>query len=227
MKTIKPNLECGGGGAIDPNCISHKEKEDLRLLLKISPLDTEQKEKLIDWVNDDFQFYEIQKQSFAEEKAQIESVTKQAWELLNAINRMSKSARDMFDAQTGIFLFKRDPPVEIPQTIKDAIAHASRVEGSSTLEFAWELVNLVKENGNYTTAQYPQLTKGLKPATEQAKGLVASLAWRINEMTGALPPVGKETWFSGFAKRVGELYGLDIGWRVVKEGISRIHQKDQ
>jgi hypothetical protein len=74
---------------------------------------------------------------------------------------------------------------------------------------------------------YPPPSKGLKPTTEQAKGLISSLAWRIKEMTGNLPPAGKETWFSAFALQIGEFYGLGIGWRVVKEGINRSYQKDQ
>lgn len=182
---------------------------------KKSPLTGEQKTALIKFSNDMAQVVlDGDLEPAKGTRGQIERVANDARRLLASMNQLSTSARDALHANVAYLAFGSAPPVELEQTIKNALRHSS----NTLLSNAWDWVETLEKSAEYAAQKITPDTTS-KPHQLRARGYVARLAGYVQSMTGACPPKDPASWFAAFVVRLGEHLRMPIGPRVVASGI--------
>jgi len=97
----KPDFYVGGGGMVDAEFIPADVRRELLLHLEKSPLSGEQKNALIEYANDMGQMVMDGELLPAQiQRTQIERVANEARRLLQALNQLSRPAREALHAHT-------------------------------------------------------------------------------------------------------------------------------
>lgn len=214
----KPDFDDGPGTLVDAEFITEQVRSELLLHLDKSPLTSGQKSSLIEYANDVGQMVMHGELLPAQiQRAQIERVANEARRLLQALNRLSRPAREAFHAHTDYLAHGSHPPIALEQSVKAAI----RQPGTSLLGASWDYVEALEKAAAYAARQYVMDVTG-KPDQIRARGLVVMLAEYVRDMTGKTPPKDPASWFACFATCLGEHLGCAIGPRIVASAITAI-----
>lgn len=203
---------------VDPEFIPASVRRELMLHLEKSPLTGEQKTALIECANDMGQEWMDGELLPAQiQRAQIERIASDARRLLQALNQLSRPAREALHAHTDYLAYGSRPPVELEQAVRATI----KQPGGSLLSTGWDYVEALEKAAEYAAEQYT-MDKTTKPEQLRARGFVSMLAEHVRGMTGKAPPKDKASWFACFAACLGEHLVLPIGPRIVVSGIAAI-----
>jgi len=214
----KPDFYVGGGGMVDAEFIPADVRRELLLHLEKSPLSGEQKNALIEYANDMGQMVMDGELLPAQiQRTQIERVANEARRLLQALNQLSRPAREALHAHTDYLAYGSRPPVDLEPHVIAAI----RQPDGSLLATGWDYVEALEKAAEYAAEQYT-MDKTTKPEQLRARGYVSMLAEHVRDMTGKAPPKDKASWFACFAACLGEHLALPIGPRVVASGVTAI-----
>lgn len=63
------------------------------------------------------------------------------------------------------------------------------------------------------------VSRGDRPQLRPLSGMVASVAYHYARTTGTLPPAADASWFAQYMAELASAHGLDIGPRLVVEGV--------
>ncbi len=216
----KPDFSVGGGGWVDPEFIPAPVRDELLLHLQKSPLTDEQKAALIGYANDMAQMVIDDELMPAQtQRQQIERIASDARRLLQAMMLLRKPAREALNAHADYLAWGSCPPVALDAAVKTAIRQ--QVGDGGLLAVGWDYVEALEKAAEYAAQQYNMDTT-TKPEQQRARGYVAMLAEHVRDVTGAIPPKDKASWFACFASCLGGHVGLPIGPRIVASGIAAI-----
>ena len=209
----KPEFSTDRGFWIDPEYLPGEVRLSLLIEVKKSALTPDQQQKFVRFASELAQVPSAGDEAIAVQKDQITKVASEARRLLASLNGLSAPT-----TQT-LSMYAREALIDRPEALSPDMAdRLLGMERTALLDEAWEWANALEAVCEHT-ASHLEPSRQAKPKQARARALVSNLAsfyWRI---TGEFPAADPAAWFAGFADRLGEHLGLEVGPRIVKSGI--------
>ena len=145
---------------------------------------------------------------------ELRRLAKQAKDLRRSLAMLSEEGSSVFSSHFAYLSYGTSPPIRISEISRE-IDRAPRNLDGGMLSGAWDILTDLEAGANYAA---DMCTPQKRPTVGEinAKALVRGLVRKHFYCFGVLPPRNKGTWFPEFAQKLGDIYGLKCGLKVVR-----------